>query len=49
MHAEIQKQLFGTVCLTPRTHSGPPLRAFADALRHRGVGWARRQLGRSVP
>jgi hypothetical protein len=37
MLGEVQKQLFGTVCLTPRLGSGPPLWAFADASRRRGV------------
>lgn len=36
--AEIQKHLFGTVCLTPRYRSGPPLRAFFDASRRSGMG-----------
>jgi hypothetical protein len=49
MHAEIQKQLFGTVCLTPRKRSGPPLRAFADASRRRGVGGTSCKLVRFVP
>jgi hypothetical protein len=34
---EIQKHLFGTLCLTPRESSGPPLRAFVDASRRLGV------------
>lgn len=46
---EIHKHLFGTVCLTPCKHSGPPLRAFADASRRRGVDGRSRKLVRFVP